>query len=431
MDAVVESHDMYFILLGGWEPARVATGVVSWNYFEALGVRPMLGRSFVGSGRCGRMRAGTLILSYEYWQRAFKGDRRVIGRTVEMNDRPHTIVGVLPDVPMYPQANDVYMPRSACPFRMEPEERDRRGSGMAMRSDGASRPRRRRISKPISIAWARGSKRSIPSCTRLREAIASPRYPCARSSRATSNQPLSSCSARRDSSSLIVCASVANLSVARAMRRDRELALRTALGASTGRLFRQLFTEHLMLSLAGGAAGLLLAFIGMNLLVGYVQRFTTRASEIRIDSTVLLFTLGISMLTGLARRRHSRPLASLHADAAPRRTPAAAHRFVGQHLRRALIVAQVAASFMLLVGAGLMLRSLWKLTAVDPGFTTDHVLTMQIDMNFTKYQNSPLPCRVSRDAESSGCGWCLALCTSARQARCRSSRMRRRVSTTS
>src|SRR4029450_2955841 len=105
-------------------------GVVSWDYFDTLGVAPALGRTF-RAGDDAHDAPATLVLSHEYWQRAFSGSRDVIGRVVEMNDRPHTIVGVLPDVPMYPQADDVYMPRSACPFRMNPGERERRGGGMA------------------------------------------------------------------------------------------------------------------------------------------------------------------------------------------------------------------------------------------------------------------------------------------------------------
>ena len=130
LDAVVEYHSMYFILLGGDEPERVAAGVVSWDYFQTLGVTPLLGRTFRAEDD-GHEAPATILLSHEYWQRAFGGNRDVVGRVVEMNDRPHTIVGVLPDVPMYPQPNDVYMPRTACPFRANPSDRYRRGSGMA------------------------------------------------------------------------------------------------------------------------------------------------------------------------------------------------------------------------------------------------------------------------------------------------------------
>ncbi len=302
-----------------------------------------------------------------------------------MNDRPHTIVGVLPDVPMYPQPNDVYMPRSACPFRMNATDQDRRGSGMAS-ALGRRRPGRTFEDTQSDLAAVgRRLQQAHPKS-----------YPAERGYQLTAT-PLRREFTRNFESTLlilvstagfvllIVCASVANLAVARTMRRDRELALRTALGASQGRLLRQLATESLILALVGGACGLLLAFVGMDLLVQYAGRFTPRATEVRIDTAVLLFTLGVSLLTGIiaailpavSRRLGPRRAAI---SAGPRRL---VHR---SDLRRALIVAQVAASFVLLIGAGLMVRSLLKLTGVDPGFSSDHVLTMQIDMNFTKYR---------------------------------------------
>jgi predicted permease len=393
LDAVVEYHNMYFILLGGEEPERVAAGVVSWDYFQTLGITPLVGRVFRaeddGHDKHDKHdkhdTQATLVLSHEYWQRAFRGDRTVVGRVVEMNDRPHTIVGVLPDVPMYPQPNDVYMPRSACPFRMNATEQDRRGSGMA------SALGRRRPGQTLEDAQS-----DLAAVGQRLQQTHPKSYPAERGYQLTAT-PLRREFTRNFESTLlilvstagfvllIVCASVANLAVARTMRRDRELALRTALGASQGRLLRQLATESLILALVGGACGLLLAFVGMDLLVQYAGRFTPRATEVRIDTAVLLFTLGVSLLTGIiaallpavSRRLGPRRAAI---SAGPRRL---VHR---SDLRRALIVAQVAASFVLLIGAGLMVRSLMKLTGVDPGFSSDHVLTMQIDMNFTKYR---------------------------------------------
>ena len=384
LDAVVEYHNMYFILLGGEEPERVAAGVVSWDYFQTLGITPLVGRVFRADDD-GHDTEATLVLSHEYWQRAFRGDRNVVGRVVEMNDRPHTIVGVLPDVPMYPQPNDVYMPRSACPFRMSAGERERRGSGMAS-ALGRRRPGR-------TLEDAQSDLAAVGQ--RLQQAH--PKlYPAERGYQLTAT-PLRREFTRNFESTLlilvstagfvllIVCASVANLAVARTMRRDRELALRTALGASQGRLLRQLATESLILALVGGACGLLLAFVGMDLLVQYAGRFTPRATEVRIDTAVLLFTLGVSLLTGII----AAILPAVSRRLGPRRAAISAgpRRLVRRSdLRRALIVAQVAASFVLLIGAGLMVRSLLKLTGVDPGFSSDHVLTMQIDMNFTKYR---------------------------------------------
>jgi putative ABC transport system permease protein len=380
LDAVVEFHNMYFILLGGEEPARVSTGVVSWDYFDVLGVKPILGRSFeAGDERMDR--PGTLLLSHEYWRREFGADPAIVGRVFQMNDRPHTVIGVLPDVPMYPQANDVYMPRSSCPFRMRTELANDRGAGMA----GALGRRR----PGVSVQDVQADLASVSD--RLRQEFAA-EY--ARPSGQITASPLRREFSRNFEATLaillvtaafvllIVCASVANLSVARTMRRERELALRTSLGATRLRLIRQLLTENVMLSLTGGAAGLLIAVVGMDLLVGYAERFTTRAGEIRIDRTVLVFTLAISLVTGvlsgilpaMSRRFLFVPGLSATTRSLPRRD-----------LRRTLIVAQVAASFVLLVGAGLMLRSLVKLTRVNPGFTSDHVLTMQIDMNFSRY----------------------------------------------
>ncbi len=387
LDAVVEYHNMYFILLGGDEPERVAAGVVSWDYFQTLGVTPLLGRTF-RSADDGHDAPATLVLSHEYWQRAFGGNRDVIGRVVAMNDRPHTIVGVLPDVPMYPQPNDVYMPRSACPFRMNPGDRERRGGGMAS-ALGRRRPGQSLAQTEADLGdVARSLQKDFPESYRADRGYGLAASPLRREFTRHFESTLLILVSTAGFVLLIVCASVANLAVARTMRRDRELALRTALGASQGRLLRQLVTESLILAVAGGAGGLLLAFVGMDLLVQYAERFTPRATEVRIDTTVLLFTLGVSLLTGIT----AAVIPAISRRLGPRRAAiSAGPRTLNNRgdLRRALIVAEVAASFMLLIGAGLMVRSLLKLTGVDPGFSTDHVLTMQIDMNFTKYRTLP------------------------------------------
>ena len=383
LDAIVEYHNMYFILLGGPEPERVATGVVSWDYFQTLGVSPLLGRTFTADDDAPGAPA-TLLVSNHYWRRVLGADPAIVGRVFRMNDRPHLVIGVLPDVPMYPQPNDVYMPRSACPFRMTPSLRENRGGGMAsaigrrrpgisvqdVQADLANVAARLQHTYPDAYEAAAGHHFSA---TPLRRAFTRGFEPTLLVLLCTSGFVL-----------LIVCASVANLAVARTMRQAPELSLRTALGASRTRLVRQLLTESVLLAITGGVAGLAVAFVATDLLVNYVERFTTRASEIRIDGTVLLFTLGVSLATGLASG--TLPLLSRRlgfgrdgtASIVPRATPR-------RDLRRALIVAQVAASFMLLIGAGLMVRSLMKLTGVDPGFTSDHVLTMQIDINFSRY----------------------------------------------
>jgi predicted permease len=188
---------------------------------------------------------------------------------------------------------------------------------------------------------------------------------------------------------LIVCASIANLTLARMVRRERELAIRSVLGASRTRLLRQLLTESILIAVTGGALGLLLAIWGVDLLVALAERFTPRAAEVAIDRTVLLYTLGVSIATGLIFGSVPALAGPLRGSQAPGDGGRSTH--ARQGLRNTLIVAQVAMSFMLLIGAGLTLRSLFKLQQVDPGFRTDNLLTMRVDLNFSKYRAEAIP----------------------------------------
>jgi putative ABC transport system permease protein len=380
LDAISEFHEMWFILLGGEEPQRVSTGVVSSNFFNVLGVRPMLGRDFV-RGDEQHEAAAVLILSNEYWQRAFHGDATIIGRVFEMNDRPHRVVGVLPPTTPYPSKVDVYMPTSACPFRAAAV--DNRASRMAqaiarmragvsledVRSDLGAIARRFAKADPALYPPAYGfSATATPIADELTRSF---------------SRPLLVLLGTAAFVLLIVCASLANLTLARIVRREDEMTVRAALGASRLRLVRQLATESTMLALAGGVAGLLVAAAGLDTLVTYAARFTPRAADVRIDRTVLLFSLGISAATGLIFGT----LPFLVGRLSPRAPRCGRSTPASQRLRTALIVAQVAVSFMLLVGAGLTIRTFYKLQQVDPGFRTDHIMTMRIDLNFTKYDD--------------------------------------------
>ena len=188
---------------------------------------------------------------------------------------------------------------------------------------------------------------------------------------------------------LLACANVANLSLARLVRREKEMALRSALGAGRARLTRQLLTESVLVALVGGTLGLLVAVAGRGLLVHFAERFSPRASEIAIDGPVLLFSLGVSILAGIGL--------GLIPALSPRRNlvsalkegrESAATGSARPRVRNLLIVSQVAISFVLLAGAGLMLRTLWKLSRVDPGFRTERVLTSRLDLNFTRYRQA-------------------------------------------
>ena len=389
LQGLSEYHSMWFILLGRPEPERVQTGVVSANYFEVMGVRPLLGRTFLlGDDADGA--DPVLVLSFDYWMRSHGGDPGIVGRTFRMNDHVHTVVGVLPPMPAYPDGNDVYMPSSACPFRSAP----------AMKSDRKMRMVNvyARLKAGVSLSAARADLDTIGQGLEREYPEA---YPPAGSGFTISPVPVReelTASARPTFLVLfaavglvllLACANVGNLTLARLLKRQRELALRSALGASRLRLARQLLTESCVLSLAGGAFGLLLAWAGRQPLVAFAARFTPRAREIALDESVLLFALVVSVATGLVFGLipviFSRDDVGLALQEGGDRATGGVSR---HRLRSLLIVLQVAVSFMLLIGAGLMIRSLWKLQNVDPGFRMTRVLTARLNLNFSHYKDN-------------------------------------------
>ncbi len=388
LDGLVEYHNMNFILLGRSEPERVETGVVSWNYFDVFGVKPLFGRTFRPEDEQPGAPA-VLMLSYEYWIRSFGGDPTVVNKTFTMNDRPHMVVGVLPPVPQYPNENDVYMPTTACPFRSRPSFIADRQSRM-MRAFGRMKP-------GISVSQARADLNGVAA--NLQKAYPKDYPPTIDYSIATASLEEELTHNARPTMLvllgaagfvlLIACANVANLNLSRMVRRERELAVRAALGAGRVRMFRQLLTESSLLALIGGGLGLLFSWGALNLLVSFAARFTPRAREIHLDATVLLFTLVVAVLTSLLSG--TAPALAARETVVGSLKEGGAQSIIGRgrnRMRNLLIVAQVAVSFLLLIGAGLMLRSFAKLQHVDPGFQPENVLTMQIGLNFTKYNSN-------------------------------------------
>jgi putative ABC transport system permease protein len=385
---VEEYHGMGFILLDGKEPSQVRTGVVSAHFFDMLGIKPFLGRLFTDADET-HDSDPVLVLSYEYWQKHYGGDPSIVGRRFRMNDKVHTVVGVLPPVPQYPRTNDVYMPTVACPFRSDAMMMSDRNHHM-MRVFARLKPGETfesgaadvsliasRLGKeyPQSYPPERGFTATVDG---LRTQLTQDVRPMLLVLLGTAGLVL-----------LIACANVANLALARIMRREQELAVRAALGASRARLVRQLLTESIMLSVAGGALGLWLASGSLGLLVKFVGRFTTRAAEVSISMPVLLFTLGVSVLTGLlfgsvpAFSQKLNLVHSLKEGSSTATLKSDTHR-----ARNLLAMGQVAISFMLLIGAGLMIRSFIKLQQVDPGYRGENVLAANVPFNFSKYKTN-------------------------------------------
>jgi len=399
---VVEFHSMLFTLLGRAEPLRVSTGVVSANYFDVLGIRPLYGRTFAADDDKPGAPA-VLVLTYDYWVKNFDEDPNIVGKVFRMNDKPHTVIGVLPPVPLYPldgqgHSVDLYMPSSACPFRSRQALIDNR-QGRMLQAFARVRPEATLLKSAADLELtAARLQKDYPKDYPARDFRAI-ELPLKDEMTVDFKPTLWILLGTAGFVLLIVCASIANLLLARLVRRDRELSLRAALGASRARVLRQLLTESLLLALAGGLVGLALSSFAMKLLVTFAERFTPRAHEISIDPAVLAFTFGLSALTGLVFG--SVPGLSRRIDVAQALRDGGRTTQSSRGLRRALIVAQIGASFMLLIAAGLMLRSLMKVQGIDPGFRTEHLLTFRADMAFNRF---PLngPGSEDRAAKQSG-----------------------------
>src|SRR5580700_3890640 len=385
LSGLVEYHAMSFTLFGHGDPERVRTGVVSANYFELFGVPPLLGRTFLPDDE--KLGAPpVLLLSYEYWKNNFGSDPGIVGQTFDMNDKVHTVVGVLPPVPQYPNENDVYMPTSACPFRsgkMHLEDRDMRMMAVFGRlKPGVTVTQ----ASADAAAIAAGLKAAYPKSYPENVGYTSSATPLQQELTQEARPTLLLLLGAAAFVLLIACANVANLTLARMVRREREIAVRSALGAGRSRILRQLLTESFLLAMVGGILGLLLAYGSLELLTDFVGRLTPRAREIHIDSEVLLFTLvaalGTSIVFGTLSALFSRANLTSSLKEGSAGTGSGHHQ---NRVRSALIVCQVAFSFMLLIGAGLMMRSLIKMQQVDAGIVPQRVLAMRIAFNWSKY----------------------------------------------
>lgn len=389
LESVVEHHSMNFILYGRSEPERVQTGVVSSNFFDVLEVKPILGRTFVPEDE----RPGAdavLVLSYKYWQQSHGGNPNIVGSVFQMNNRSHVVIGVLPSIPQYPSESDVYMPTTQCPFRSSQAIIDNRNARLLTVVFGRLKPGVQLEQAQADLGSTAGNLQAAypetypknegytAQVVRLEDDLTARARPTLIILLATAGLVL-----------LIACANVANLSLSRILQRQREVAMRTALGASRGRLIRQLLTESTLLSVTGGVLGLVIAAWGLPVLAAFAARFTNRTGEIKIDLSVLLFTLIVSVGTGLAfgllpalsfRQDSKQNLAAALKEEGARSTSVGKNR-----IRGLLVIAQVAISFTLLITAGLMLRSLIKLQQVNGGFNPEKVLVMRLSPNWSKY----------------------------------------------
>ena len=369
----------------GGEPERLLGATVSADYFNVLRVKPVLGRVFTRD----EDKEGAppvIVLSYSLWQRRYGGDPNIIGREVNLGGKT-TVVGVLPagfEFPISDDQQDYWEPIFQGQWltkNMRETRDDRFLPVIARLKPGITVEQARAdldlLSRQIEQQSPQTNTNVVFTATSLHEIIT-------RDYRSALLIMLGAVGLVL----LIACANVANLLLARAVARQKEVAIRMALGASRRRIMAQLLTESVLLSLAGGVLGLLLASWGMKLLVAYGPADVPRLHDVSVDRYVLFFTLFVSMLTGVL-------FGLVPALQASRPDPGNTLKQDGRGLthggssrmRSALIVSEVALSLMLLVGAGLLINSFWRLLRTDAGFDPQNVLALDIPLSRTKYSN--------------------------------------------
>jgi putative ABC transport system permease protein len=365
------------------EPERIALASVTLDFFDALGVKPQLGRTFTAHEDL-VMPAEVVLLSHDLWQRRYDGDTGVIGRTLMLNSRPRIVVGVMPPDFDYPHARtDIWMP-----IRRFHPDRDR--ANHYLFAVGRLRPG---VSHEAATTEVRAVARRM---MREHEDRYDPTYPLTPVLTRVSDALLGNTRpylwalfGAVGFMLLIVCANVANLLLARGEGRRREIALRGALGASRARLIAQLLSESLLLSLAGGALGVLLAWTAQRGLLSLAPPALPRLDEIGLDATVLGYALAVSLLTGVlfgaapAWRVSCAPPAEMLQQGGRGRSEGSSRR-----VRHTLVVAEVALAVVLLAGAGMLLRSLLHLQSAALGFEPRSVLTAKVSLTPGRYDDT-------------------------------------------
>jgi putative ABC transport system permease protein len=367
-----------FNLTGAGEPDRVIGSSVTANFFQALGVKLVQGRAFLPEEeRSGP--AQVAIIGQGLWQRRFGGDSQIIGKTIQLNGRNHTIVGVAPDATRVLQEAEIWTPLTFD----DPEMKIRRFH--FLRAIGRLKPGVTLQQAQADIdAVSAGLEKLYPESNKdwrlrlvpMREFLVG-----------QTRRPLYILLGAVGLVLLIACANVANLTLAQAARRQKEAALRHALGASRMRLIRQLLTENALLSVIAGAIGLLLAWRLSDLLMALAADSIPRVGEIGLDNRVLGFTLLVSLMTALffgiaPALQSSRP--DLNETLKEGGKGAGSSSRLGR-ARNALIVVEVTVALVLLVGAGLLIKSFHRLQGVDPGFDPRNLLTMRLFLPQSKY----------------------------------------------
>jgi putative ABC transport system permease protein len=369
-------------LTGSGEPERLNASIITGNYFDTFGVRPALGRGFsLENEKTGQDHV--TVLSHAFWQTRFGGDPNIVNKTINLDGKAYEVLGVMPAEVVLPQPAQLWVPIN---FDADPEMKMR--NARFLRGIG-------RLKEGVTLDQAQTD-------TDLIAAQLEQQYPDSNTGWSLRLIPLREILVGGSRTMLfilfgavgfvllIACANVANLLLVRAAARQKEIAMRTALGASRLRIIRQMITESLLLAIFGGALGTLLAVAGVKLLVSLGEDNIPRTANVKIDATVLAFTLLISLATGLlfGLAPAIRTMKENLVDALKDGIRGGSEATVKNRTRSLLVVFESAIAVMLLIAAGLLIRSLVALQNVDPGFDPNNVLTLRVDLPRQKY-NTP------------------------------------------
>jgi putative ABC transport system permease protein len=375
-----------FNLAGISQPENITGDAVSPNFLSLMGVRPLLGRDFDPT----EAKSGTapvVLLSYSLWQKHFGGERSAIGRTVMLDGRSFTVVGVLPAGYRWLDKTDVMVPIGVwVTNNPSATERGDRGDSVVMG----------RLAPGVSLGKARSEMEGIA-------AVLAKEYPAANDQFGVRLQSIRDAYVSDMRQSILVllgavmfvlliaCANVANLFLVRGAARNKEIALRIAFGASRWRIIRQMLTESFVLAFLGGILGIALAIGGIRGMTSMIPMGMLGGAAVSLNGPVLLFTAAVVVLAafifGMAPAWHSTKQDVQSELKEGSRTATAGGS--QNRLRGVLAVAEISLALILLIGAGLMMKSLYKLFAVDPGVRTDHVLTMEMDLSTQRYSKDP------------------------------------------
>jgi ABC-type antimicrobial peptide transport system permease subunit len=371
LEAIAQYGGDLTTVTGGSEPVRALTVLVSEDFFHVLGTNPVVGRTFLPE----ESKAGgspVAVVSYGFWQRLLGGKSNLAGTALRLMDQNVTVVGVMPAGFAFPQDAEVWIPRE-----LFPPETSRSGHNWSV--VGRLRPgiRTEQASAEVSAI----AKQLKQEYGKDMDAVNFTVVPQQEYMVGNVRGALVMILVAVGFLLTVACANVANLLLAQATARQREFAVRSALGATRFRLARQFITENLLLALTAGALGILLSFWGVDLLLGLNQQSLPRMSEIGVNVRAVAFTLGLSLLIAAVLgvvpllRFSTRDL-----ETNLRESGSGARGYAGQHLRSLLVVAQMALTLILLVGAGLLGKSFYRLLQIDPGFSTESAVAMELSL---------------------------------------------------